>query len=143
MKYSILLFLSLAVVTTYAQRQGIKGKVEWISGNQMPGPDKPTTNPQGIKREIYIYQATTLAQTSHQDGVFFSHITTPFVKKVSSKKNGAFCVKLPSGEYSVFVKEPRGLFANSFDGQNRIQCVQVKSGEYTSVTLLVNYEASY
>lgn len=143
MRYSILLFLVFTVAFSYAQKQGIKGKVEWISGNQMPGPDKPATQPQGIKREIYIYQATTVTQTSPQDGTFFSDIKTVLVRKIRSKKNGKFCVRLPPGKYSIFVKEPRGLFANSFDGQSCIQCVQVNSGEYTTVTLLVNYEAAY
>lgn len=143
MRYSILLYLLLTAAFSYAQKQGIKGKVEWISGNQMPGPDKPATHPHGIKREIFIYQATTINQTSPQNGTFFSDIKTVLVRKIRSKKNGNFCVRLPPGKYSIFVKELRGLFANNFDGQSCIQCVEVNSGEYTTVTLLVNYEAAY
>lgn len=143
MRYFILFYLLLTGVFATAQKQGIKGKVEWVSGNQMPGPNKPEAHPQGIKREIYIYQATAITQTSQQDAVFFSDIKTQRVRKIRSKKNGNFRVRLPAGKYSIFVKEPHGLFANTFDGQNCIQCVQVNSGEYATVTIQVNYEAAY
>jgi hypothetical protein len=52
-------------------------------------------------------------------------------------------VKLPPGEYSLFIEEEKGLFANSFDGQSCIQCITVKKGEFNSITILVNYEAAY
>jgi hypothetical protein len=67
----------------------------------------------------------------------------PLLKKVKSKKDGSFCVKLAPGKYSVFVKEPKGLFANTFDVQGCIQCVTVKKGEFTKITIEVNYEAFY
>lgn len=126
----------------YAQKQGIKGKVVWVSGNQMPGPDKKETIPQGIKREIYIYEATTLSQTQ-QEGVFFSNITTKLIGKTRSRKNGKFCIKLPPGEYSVFVKEEKGLFANQFDVDNKVHPITIKKGEFLNLTIQVNYEAAY
>lgn len=143
MKYFILIVCCLTAYSAVAQKQGIRGKVVWVSGNQMPGPDRKITEPTGIKREIYIYQATTLDQATANNGVFFSAITTTLVKKVRSNKKGKFCVKLPPGEYSVFVKEPRGLFANSFDINNRIQCITVKPGEYANPVIQVNYKAAY
>lgn len=143
MKYFILIAFCLTAYSVLAQKQGIRGQVVWVSGNQMPGPDRKITESPGIKREIYIYQATTLDQATVQDGVFFSNITTALVKEIRSNKKGKFCVKLPPGEYSVFVKESRGLFANSFDMNNRIQCITVKSGEYANPVIQVNYEAAY
>lgn len=134
-----LLFLSLPLTA----RQGIRGKVVWVSGNQMPGSGAERTEPKGIKREIYIYALTTVAETTQTDGVFFSDIKSRLVKKVRSKKNGKFCVKLPPGQYSVFVKEENGLFANLFDGENHIHPVTVKPGEYEILTIQVNYTASF
>jgi hypothetical protein len=142
MNYLIATVISLISVSLYAQ-QGIKGSVIWVSGNQMPGPDKPTSQPKQIAREVHIYPAISMNQVTAIDGVFFTEIKTPLIKKVKSKKDGSFCVKLPPGEYSLFVKEPKGLFANSFDGQGRIQCVTVKQGEYSNITIQVNYEAAY
>ena len=131
-----------SAITLLAQKQGIKGKVEWISGNQMPGPDRPASKPLGIKREIWIYQATRIDDAT-MEGVFFSNIGTSLIKKVKSKKNGCFKVKLPVGEYSLFIQEKKGLFANRFDGQNRINWVIVKPGEFSELTIRVDYEAAY
>jgi len=138
----ILLLIALSIQVLYAQ-QGIKGKVEWISGNQMPGPDKPTSKAKPIVREIFFYEATSIEQAISESGVFFSNITTKLVKTVTSKKNGNFCVKLPPGTYSIFVKEPSGLYANAFDTNACIQCVTVRPKEYTQQFILVNYEAAY
>jgi hypothetical protein len=138
----IILLLTLSVQVLYAQ-QGIKGKIEWISGNQMPGPDKQLTATKPIVREIFIYEATSTKQAASESGIFFSNITTKLIKTVKSKKSGNFCVKLPPGTYSIFVKEPLGLYANSFDSSGYIQCVTVKPNEYTQVSILVNYEAVY
>jgi hypothetical protein len=141
-----LLCLGLLLATTlpaFAQNQGISGRVEWISGNQMPGPDRPTSKAKGIKREIWIYQPTTLNEVEASEGVFFSNIKTTLVRKAKSDRKGRFRISLPPGEYSIFIKEKNGLFANQFDGQNRIHCVAVKPGEFTEITIQVNYEAAY
>ncbi|WKZ60573.1 MAG: carboxypeptidase regulatory-like domain-containing protein [Cyclobacteriaceae bacterium] len=143
MKYLLCLGLLLAIIPAFAQNQGIAGRVEWISGNQMPGPDRPATKAKGIKREIWIYQPTTMADANAPDGVFFSDIKTTLIKKIKSNCKGRFRVKLAPGEYSIFIKEKKGLFANQFDGQNRIHCVAVKPGEFTEITIQVNYEAAY
>ncbi len=140
-KLLLALILVLPAISLLGQ-QGIKGKVEWVSGNQMPGPDGPASKPLGIKREILVYQATRLTQAS-MDGVFFYHIQTVLVKKVKSAKNGFFKATLPPGEYSIFIKEKNGLFANRFDSQNRINCVIVKPGQFTEITIRVDYEAAY
>lgn len=141
MKY-LLIVLALGVQPLYAQ-QGIKGKVEWISGNQMPGPDKVPGKPLPIVREIHIYEPTSPEQTASQGGLFYSGITTRLVKIIKSRKDGSFCVKLPPGEYSLFVKEDKGLFANKFDSQNRIHCITVEKGKFTTLNIVVNYEAAY
>jgi hypothetical protein len=141
MKY-LLLALTFGIQSLYAQ-QGIKGKVEWISGNQMPGPDKVAAKAQPIVRAVYIYEATTTTQATSHGGLFYTDIGTKLIKVSKSKKNGSFCIKLPPGDYSVFIKEEQGLFANGFDSNNRIQCVTVKKGEYTRLNILVNYQAAY
>jgi hypothetical protein len=136
---AITIMLSSAVL---AQRQGITGKIEWLSGNQMPGPDRTPQQASGIKRKIWIYEPVTLQQTK-ADGVFFSEIDARLVKKINSKSDGTFCVKLPPGAYSIFVKEKTGLFANSFDGDGRISSVTVIPGEFAKIVIRVDYEAAY
>lgn len=144
MKTLISSIILLVVLSTpsFAQKQGICGKVTWTSGNQMPGPGLKSSKSIGIVREIFIYEATTVPQTTQQEG-FYSAIQTKLVKKIKSKKNGTFSVKLPPGTYSVFTKEAKGLWANTFDGQGIINPVTVSPKNYTELSLNVNYEAAY
>lgn len=132
----------IADLPTRACGQGIKGRVIWLSGNQMPGPGRTASPEAGIKREIHIYKPATLQEVTRA-GKFYAEIRTELVAKITSKEDGSFKIKLPPGEYSVFTKESGGYFANLFDGNGRINVVEVKRGNFTDVTVKVDYEAAY
>ena len=140
-KILILILLTLPYFT-YAQKQGIKGQVFWLSGNQMPGPGKLSSPQQGIAREVFIYNAANQKDTPSQDG-FFKEVNSVFVMKTTSSSDGSFKIKLPPGRYSVFVKEEKGLFANLFDSEGCINCVSVREKKYSWITITVDYEAAY
>lgn len=144
MKKSVFLFTVLICAVTFsqAQKQGISGKVFWLSGNQMPSPALNSTPQQGAAREIFIYKITSVNDAT-QNGNFFSDMKTELVGKTFSDYEGSFKIKLPPGEYSVLVKEPQGLFANSFDKENKINAVVVKPGKFSWVTINIDYEAAY
>lgn len=137
----ILVFIGL-IVEVGAQKQGIKGQVFWLSGNQMPGPGRESAPHLGIQREIHIYKPATPTDAEQQDG-FFKEIKTEFVAKTLTKTDGRFKIKLPPGEYSVFTREPKGLFANLYDKDNRINIVVVKPKKFTWHVITVDYEAVY
>lgn len=139
---TLLLVLALAGGQQSCGQQGIAGEVLWLSGNQMPGPGKVNSPGLGVKREIYIHKVATLKDTEQRDG-FFSEIRTELVTTVTSASNGSFKVDLPPGEYSVFVKEAKGFFANLFNDKGQINPVVVKPGEFTWLTITVDYEAAY
>jgi hypothetical protein len=141
------MFLVLAALAAYplpgiCQRQGIRGEVFWLSGNQMPGPGRSIAPSLGIKREIHIYEVTTTDEANQQD-VFFSNLKTRHVATVMSGSNGKFKVKLPPGRYSLFVKEPQGLFANLISANGEINPVVVEPKKFTWVSITVDYEAAY
>lgn len=144
MKTFLLVSTLLAAVYTtgFAQKQGICGKVVWTSGNQMPGPGLKSSSPTGIVREVYIYEATLSTQATQIDG-FYSGVQTKLLKIVKTKKDGSFSVKLPAGTYSLFVKEAKGLWANTFDGKGIINPATVTAKTCTMLTLNVNYDAAY
>ena len=141
-KLLLALLLFTFQLTCEAQKQGIKGQVFWLSGNQMPGPDKIRSPQQGIVREIVIYHGVKLQDTKQTDG-FFTEIQSKPIATVITKADGSFKIKLLPGNYSVFVKESKGLFANLFDGQGNINPITVKAKKYTWITLTVDYEAAY
>jgi hypothetical protein len=142
MKYTFLLLLTLASMASVAQKQGLKGQVFWVSGNQMPGPESMLSPNQGAVREILIYELTSFKDVT-QVGPFFRDIKTKMVASVTSRPDGTFKVKLMPGAYSVFTKEKNGLYANLFDDRNNINPVNIKDGQYAWKTITIDYEAAY
>lgn len=142
MKRGSIFFSVLIAVACASVKQGIEGQLSWVSGNQMPGPDKKPTALVGVEREVYIYPAITLSDVQSEGG-FIGKVNKPLVRKVKSDDKGRFTVSLKPGTYSILIKESQGLFANRFDGQNQINPVIVKPGARTSVIIVIDYEAAY
>jgi hypothetical protein len=136
-------FLSLAMGIALAQSPGIQGQVLWIEGNHMPGPGKHAKPVKGVKREIWVYEPTRADQATVTDGQFYSNIQTRLIKKGRSKGSGKFYIPLPPGEYSLFIKEKQGLYANSLDGNGRIQVIKIQPGPCTVVLLQITYAAAF
>jgi hypothetical protein len=109
----------------------------------MPGPDTEQSGGKSVDREIYIFESTNLQDAKSVDGVFFDDLKTHLIAKAKSGSDGKFKVKLEPGRYSVFAREPKGLFANQFDGEGCIQCVTVNAGESTEIAIEINYAAAY
>ncbi len=153
-RFSLLFILGMFLMANKCDseqvKQGIAGQVIWIEGNQMPtivDEDNPENTrqkpaPKGIKREVHIYELTTLGQAS-SNGPFFSNIQTKLVEKTETDEEGQFAVSLPVGKYSVFVQEEEGLFANTMDGEGNINPIEVNQDEITPLKLEVNYKAAY
>jgi hypothetical protein len=133
---------SLLIFACAAQKQGIKGQVYWISGNQMPRPGTKATPQQGTQRQLYIYELTYTKDCEQKDG-FFTSVPTKLITQIPTLPDGTFKVKLAVGTYSVFTKEPKGLFANLLDKDSAINPVIVKPKEYAWVTIAIDYEAAY
>jgi hypothetical protein len=132
----------MAVCANCKSQEGITGKVLWFEGNQMPGPGSKNKPGKGVEREIHIYEVVKLSQVKKIDG-FFSDVQTKLVARVSSLTDGSFSVTLPPGEYSVFTKEPSGLFANIFDGDGKVNPIRVDNNKFEEITLKINYQAAY
>ncbi|MBL7864490.1 MAG: carboxypeptidase regulatory-like domain-containing protein [Cyclobacteriaceae bacterium] len=142
MRYFLSFALLVVSLSAYSQKQGLRGQVFWVSGNQMPGPEAVLSPNQGASREVLIYELTGLSDAT-QVGPFFRDIKTRLVATVQSKADGTFKIKLPVGNYSVFTKERHGLYANLFDGKGNINPVAIKPGEYAWKTITIDYDVAY
>jgi hypothetical protein len=145
MRNSLILSVLIVIAASCStvKDQGIQGMVQWISGNQMPGPDKPGgSSSKGISREIYIFPAMNTQNYKPVDG-FYKEIGSQPIAVTRSSDDGSFKVSLPAGRYSVFSKEERGFFANRYDGDGCINCIEVKSKAYTILTFTIDYDAAY
>ena len=126
-------------------KQGISGQVIWLEGNLMPTIDQPDNTTRGGKpvvREIHVYKLINVKETESLDG-FFTKIKGSLVKKSFSDESGHFSIQLPVGEYSIFIKEEQGLYANLFDGSNNINPVVVNRDKVTEIKVKVDYKAVY
>ena len=127
----------------FCKRQGLRGNVYLVTGNQMPSPDAPRTGSTGMKTILYIYELTNTSQTDQEQGAFYRAITTRLVKEVNTDENGYFKVKLKPGKYSLFVKKGSLFYSNIYDGQGNIHPVEVKKGDWTEVNFKADYDAAY
>ncbi|MEM6359178.1 MAG: carboxypeptidase regulatory-like domain-containing protein [Bacteroidota bacterium] len=149
MKQIVLLFIVLcsgiggcATTQISSQPPGVKGKVLWVEGNQMPGPDRKINEGSPVVREIIFYDVLKTSDLKRQNALFQEPPFEP-VAIVKTNEQGEFEVNLPAGRYSLFTRENNGLFANLFDGENNVNPVTVESGEVTEVTVVINYKAVY
>ena len=142
MRFALVLVFLLSSFAVLSQKQGLRGQVFWVSGNQMPGPEAVLSINQGASREILIYELTSFSDVT-QVGPFFRDIKTRLVATVQSKSDGTFKIKLPPGAYSVFTKERNGQYANLFDEKNNINPVFIKAGQYAWKTITIDYDVAY
>lgn len=124
-------------------QQGVCGSIIWKSGNLMPSPDREAIKAKPIQRELCVYELTNIAEATVQNG-FYTAIAKSKIKSVKSDAEGKFCLDLPEGEYSLFVKEgDKGLYANSFDGKGNIFPVKVSKDKVSIIVFTVDYQAAY
>ncbi len=126
--------------------QGICGTVLVKRGNHMPDPDQPqrTNNGQPAQHDVLIYQLLNMSQVDAGENGFINSVRDARpIKTVKSGKNGKFCVSLPVGQYSVLVREPKGLYANLSDAQNNINPVTVQKSKRTWATISITHEAVF
>jgi hypothetical protein len=130
-------------VTEKDVQQGICGSIVWKSGNLMPSPDREPVKAKPIQRELLVYELTNISEATLQDG-FYTAVVKSKIKSIKSDAEGKFCLELPEGEYSLFVKEgDKGLYANSFDGKGNIFPVKVSKDKVSIVMFTVDYQAVY
>lgn len=124
-------------------QQGICGSIVWKSGNMMPSPDREMPKSKFVQRELCVYEITNISEATLQNG-FYTAITKSKIKSVKSDAEGKFCLDLPEGEYSLFVKEgDKGLYANSFDGKGNIFPVKVSKDKVSIIVFTIDYQAVY
>jgi hypothetical protein len=120
----------------------LTGEVRWVAGNQMPGPGREMSAGMAIVREVWVYEVLTTEEMAGFGPVFEFFAKEPLAVATTNAA-GQYSLQLPQGVYSVFTKEPNGLFANRMDGQGRIQAVEVHAGKVTQLDIQIDYEAAY
>ena len=142
--FLLMLVLLSSSTVFFCKRGGIRGNIYRVQGNQMPSPDVPPPTPQPLQTTLYIYELTNISQVKKSaQASFYTSINSKAVKEVQSDKKGFFKVKLPPGQYSLFIKKDSLFYANLFDDKNNIAPITVKKGQYTTVDVKADYDAVY
>jgi hypothetical protein len=123
--------------------QGLCLTVRWLEGNQMPSPEQPRSLGRLVNREVWIYALTHTSQATQTPEGFYTEIKTKLVRVVRTGTDGKVCVSLPTGEYSIFIKEDKGLYANIFDGENNISPVKVERYKIARTPIDISYQAVF
>jgi len=158
-KYIIYFFLLLSIsfagsAQKYPRRkaakpvakQGICGVVREKRGNYMPSPDSPRQNPEGtpVERDVLIFPLLNRSQIEAGENGFINSVgDAKPIKTVKSGKDGKFCVSLPVGQYTVMVREEKGLYANLSDSKNNIFPVNVQKNKSVTVTVDITHQAVF
>lgn len=140
----LLLVFVMSSFTNYCfrKKQGIKGTVFQVSGDQMPSPDIEPSAPKAVQTTLYIYERTNLQQVERQNSSsFYTAIRTKFIKEVRTDARGRFKIRLDPGEYSVFTKKGDLFYANTFDENNTIAPVKVVATKYSEIIIKIDYDA--
>lgn len=145
-----LLFILMVVVgcgsdssTRISFQTGIlNGVIIFWEGDFMPGSPTGTKTP--VKRELYIFEETTLDMVEQQEpGPFYSKVNSRLVEVTRSNMSGIFQVKLPPRIYSIFIKEGELFYANGADLYGRIMPAEIKSNSSTWILLDITYMATF
>lgn len=125
-------------------RQGVKGLIFEVHGNQMPAPGKGVQVRKGVQRSFGIFEASSLSLAEKgKDDCFFKSPGTRLVKRAISEKDGCFALSLPPGKYSFFVREKGLWYANSFGGEGEICQFEVFPDSVSNLDFRINHGAWY
>jgi len=108
----------------------------------MPSPGRKSGAGKPVSRTVFVYQLTKRAQTV-AEGIYFDHLQTKLIAKAQSNSDGSYVVALPPGSYSVFVDDNNRLYANSFDGKDNINPVEIKKDSVSTKDIVITGKAVY
>lgn len=130
--------LLLITAEGFAQKQGIKGQV-FRSPDQSPTkPSSTLAEPQfGLVCKVEIYKPTDSSQVTPVATSVYDSIRSEWVTETQTKADGSFKVKLPPGNYSVFVKVTNGLYSDQTDREGHIGLVKVPQRTWSWLPVVV------
>lgn len=138
----LLLMSFISLKPSQKIKQGICGIILLKQGNQMPSPGRAPSSGQPVIRDIAIYKLTNLSEAKNNGGVF-TEVKTVCVAKTTSNAKGYFEVALPAGQYTVFIVEKEGLYANNFNGKGSINTVEVLKNSVTRKDISISNKAIF
>lgn len=117
----------------------ITGKVVRESGNQMPSPDLPISEPKG-----FITTVGFVEPFKAKDPFIYPRKQVKEIAVIQTNDEGFFKIRLSPGEYSVLIaKDSVSYFGNITDGEGYVNRWSFKKGKNYTLRLKANWDATY
>lgn len=138
MMVKIFLTFLLSGMSIATQAQGvIQGQLYWLPTQSNFQENIPY---QGVPLEIFVYELTT-AEDVEREGDAIKRINSRLVQQGFCRPDGAFKIKVPPGQYSVFVRYKNDFFGNLKDDKGHLSPAYAKAKKSAWVTITLNYSA--
>ena len=123
--------------------QGVSGKILFKEGEfSSTGEILDNGKVYGIERQILFYELTNIKDAEIGEGDFVKYSSSEMIDSVNSDKHGNFSKELPTGKYSIFIKESERLYSKLGDNDYFLPVTVVKDST-TAIIIEVDYKASY
>jgi hypothetical protein len=125
-------------------KQGVRGYVRELKGNQMPSPGMPKHEGMGIPATVCIYPLVNLSQVEpDQKASFYDAIYARVIKTVQADSTGYFEASLDTGTYSLFIRIGGLYYASLTDQFNHLAPIRVEAHKVTDIALTYRDRVTY
>ncbi|HTJ14544.1 MAG TPA: hypothetical protein VL547_21040 [Dinghuibacter sp.] len=146
MKRHILFFIGFFLASSFTGhvkpsltlyvKQGVRGYVRELKGNQMPSPSRPLSRGKGFAATLCIFKLVNLSQVEpDRKASFYKAVHAPLVKTIQADSTGYFEASLDTGSYSLFIKVDNSYYANLRDQYNNLAPIRVQAGQVAHIDL--------
>jgi len=145
MKGSRLLFLIVFFINSCSLPGVVlKGKLQRVSGNNMPSPDLAAEEPPGFAGTIWFFEPTAVSQAdpTREQGVYRMTGKKPLAK-ADADSAGQFKVKLKPGRYSVLIGKNGRYYSNITDLDGSINPITINRKGTPILKLRADWGAVY
>jgi len=145
MNNSRMFFLFVLFISSCSLQRGfLKGKLQRVSGNNMPSPDLPAEEPPGFAGTIWFFEPTAVNQAdpTREQGIYRMTGKIPLAK-AEADSTGKFQVRLKPGRYSVFIGKNGLYYSNITDLDGTINPIMINRKETPILKLRADWDAVY
>ncbi len=143
---SIALSFMLAFFLTACSTSSVllTGKLQRVTGNNMPSPDIAREEPPGFAGTIYFFEPVMASQAdpTREPGVYGMSGKMP-VAKTMADSLGQFHIRLKPGRYSVLIGRDGFFYSNITDLDGSINPVTITRRETKQLVLRADWDAVY
>jgi hypothetical protein len=122
----------------------LKGKLQRVTGNNMPSPDILREEPPGFAGTIYFFEPTIANQADPalEPGVYRMSGKTP-VATTKADSFGQFRIRLKPGRYSVLIGKDGFYYSNITDLDGSINPLTINQRRTELLVLQADWDAVY